>query len=93
MKSLLSQMLAQQCVALKVNIPGFDYISNTSHHGWTPVRVQRLGAKGSEFDATFLEECDEVSFLKVGGCLGAKVHSSQVTFLEHPSFYNNSLKD
>ena len=36
---------------LKNNILGFEYISKTGHHGWTPVRVQRVGAKDSEFDA------------------------------------------
>ena len=30
---------------LKDNIPGFGYISKTGHHGWTPVRVQREGAR------------------------------------------------
>jgi len=54
------------------NIPGFEYISKTGHHSWTHVRVHRRGAKELEFDATFLEEYDEVSFLNVGGCLRAK---------------------
>jgi len=39
--------------------------------------VHRQGAKELKFDATFLEEYDEVSFLNVGGCLRAKVCSSQ----------------
>ena len=78
---------------MRNNIPGFDYISNTGHHGWTPVRVQRLGAKGSEFDATFLQECDEVSFLNVGGCLRAKVCSSQTTFLTPLSARTRSKTD
>ena len=54
---------------MRNNIPGLEYISKTGHYGWTPVRVQKLGAKELEFNATFLEECDEVSFLNVGGCL------------------------
>ena len=51
------------------------------HHGWTPVRVQRVGAKDSEFDAAFLEECDEVSFINVGGTLRGKVQTRQAMFL------------
>ena len=47
------------------------------HHGWTPVRVQRVGAKESEFD----EECDEVSFINVGGSLRGKVQTRQAMFL------------
>ena len=63
------------------NIPGFEYISKTGHHGWTPVDAHRWSVKELELDATCFEECDEVSFLKVGGCLRAKVCSSQTTFL------------
>ena len=91
--------LDQLCTAkstefkMRNDIPGFDYISNTGHHGWTPVRVQRLGAKGLEFDATFLQECDEVSFLNVGGCLRAKVRSSQTTFLTPISARTRSKTD
>ena len=66
---------------LKDNIPGFEYISKTGHHGWTPVRVQRVGARETEFDTAFLEECEEVSFVNVGGSLRAKVHTHQATFL------------
>jgi len=51
------------------------------HHGWTPVRVQRVGAKETEFDATFLEECEEVSLVNVGGSLRAKVQTRQATFI------------
>ena len=58
---------------MRNNIPGFEYISNTGHHGWTPAKVHRWSAKELELDVTCLEECDEVSFLKVGGCLRAKV--------------------
>ena len=43
--------------------------------------MQRVGAKDSEFDAAFLEECEEVSFVNVGGSLRAKVHTPQATFL------------
>ena len=39
---------------LKDNIPGFEYISKMGHHGWTPVRVQRVGVRETEFDAAFL---------------------------------------
>ena len=46
---------------LKDNIPGIEYINKTGHHGWSPARVQRVGAKETEFDAVFLEECEEVS--------------------------------
>ena len=66
---------------LEDKIPGFEYISKMGHHGWTPVRVQRVGAKDSEFDAAFLEGCEEVSFVNVGGSLRAKVHTRQATFL------------
>ena len=66
---------------LKDSIPGFEYISKTGHHGWTPVRVQRVGARETEFDAAFLEDCEEVSFVNVGGSLRAKVHTHQATFL------------
>ena len=66
---------------LKDHILEFEYISKTGHHGWTPARVQRVGAKDSEFDAAFLEECEEVSFINVGGSLRAKVHIRQATFL------------
>ena len=48
------------------------------HHGWTPLRVQRVGAKETKFDAAFLEECEEVSF--INGSLRAKVHTRQTTF-------------
>ena len=34
---------------MKDNIPGFEYIIKTGHHGWTPVRVQKIGAKETEF--------------------------------------------
>ena len=51
------------------------------HYGWTPVRVQRVGAKDSVFDAAFLEECDEVSFVNVHGSLRTKVHTRQATFI------------
>ena len=34
-----------------------------------------------EFDAAFLEDCEEVSFVNVGGSLRAKVHTHQATFL------------
>ena len=97
--SMVENDLDQLCTAkstefkMRNNIPGFDYISNTGHHGWTPVRVQRLGTKGSEFDATFLQECDEVSFLNVGGCLRAKVRSSQTTFLTPISARTRSKTD
>ena len=57
---------------MKDNIPGFEYISKT---GRTPVRIQRVGAKDSEFDA---EECEEVSFVNVG----AKVHTRQATSVQ-----------
>ena len=43
------------------------------------IRVHRPDAKELEFDVTFLEERDEVSFLNVGGCLRARVCSSQTT--------------
>ena len=66
---------------MRNNIPGLEYISKTGHYGWTAVRVHKWGAKELEFNATFLEECDEVSFLNVGVCLRAKVCSSQTTFL------------
>ena len=45
------------------------YISKTGHRDCTPVRVQRVGARETEFDAAFLEECEEVSFVNVGGPL------------------------
>ena len=66
---------------LKDNIPGIEYISKTGHHGWTPARVQRVGAKETEFDVVFLEECEEVSSSKwVVLCelkyILTKVHSS-----------------
>ena len=32
---------------LKDNISGFEYISKMGHHGWTPVRVQKVGCKGN----------------------------------------------
>ena len=63
---------------LKDNIPGFEYISETDHHGWAPVRVQRVGTRETEFDAAFLEVCEEVSFLNVGGSLKAKVSDLQL---------------
>ena len=66
---------------LNNNILGFEYISKTGRHSWTPLRVQRVGAKDSEFDAAFLEECEEVSFINVGGSLRAKVLICQATFL------------
>ena len=50
-------------------------------HGWTLVRVQRVGAKDSEFNAAFLEKCEEVSFINVGGSLRAKVLICQAIFL------------
>ena len=42
--------------------------------------MQRVGAKDSEFDAAFLEECEEVSFVNVGGSLRAEVQTRQATF-------------
>ena len=39
-----------------------------------------MGAKDSVFDAAFLEECDEVSFVNVGGSLRAKVQTRQAMF-------------
>ena len=56
---------------LKDNIPGFEYISKTSHHGWNPVKVQKVGARETEFDAAFVEDCEEASFINVGGSLRA----------------------
>ena len=39
---------------LKDNILGYEYISKTCHHGWTPVRVERIGAKEQSLMLLFL---------------------------------------
>ena len=60
------------------------------HHGWTPVRVPRVGAKETEFDAAFLEECEKVFFINVHGSLRAEVHTR---YVHHTSQCKDSFKD
>ena len=59
-----------------VNVPGFEYISKTGHHAWLDsCKSTKSRCKGNGVDAAFLEECEEVSFVDVGGSLRAKIHT------------------
>ena len=81
---LLTQVFLVVCNQsnLTVFLRALDsWIKNSGHHGWTPVRVQRVGTRETEFDAAFLEECEKFTFVNVGGSLRAKVHTHQATFL------------